>query len=99
MLTVIFAFLILVLHSTSYCSSLDNMSYSPAITRIIAAAKSGGPLFIALFNGTLTPRTVDGIDLTVLPFADAAFASIDAVLVPVTSDHPCFENATRIDTH
>lgn len=81
MLTVIFAFLVSVLHSTSYCSSLANMSYSPTITRIIAAAKS------------------DGIDLTVLPFADAAFASIDAVLVPVASDPPCFENATRIDTH
>ena len=99
MLTVIFAFLISVLHSTSYCSSLDNMSYSPTITRIVAAAKSGRPFFIALFNGTLTHRTVDGIDLTALPFADAAFASIDAVLVPVTSDPPCFENATRIDTH
>ena len=94
MLTVIFAFLI-----SQFCIPLDNMSYSPTITRIIATAKSGGSLFIALFNGALTQRTVDGIDLTALPFADAAFTSIDAVLIPVTSDPPGFENVTRIDTH
>ncbi|KAI9855708.1 MAG: hypothetical protein M1813_009670 [Trichoglossum hirsutum] len=42
----------------------------------------------------------DGIDLAALPFASAAFDSVDAILTPAnTSSLPHFEDATRIDTH
>ncbi|KAH0565733.1 hypothetical protein GP486_000875 [Trichoglossum hirsutum] len=41
----------------------------------------------------------DGIDLAALPFAAAAFGSIDSILTPADSTLPQFEGATRIDTH
>ncbi len=41
----------------------------------------------------------DGINLTALPFAPAAFASIEAILIPVTTNISLTSNSTRVDTH
>ena len=47
----------------------------------------------------LVLRTADGINLTALPFAPAAFASIEAILVPVIANASHVSNATRVDSH
>ncbi|KAF2792277.1 amidohydrolase 2 [Melanomma pulvis-pyrius CBS 109.77] len=41
----------------------------------------------------------DNIDLTTLPFFSHALFDISSLSSPLTSPLPCFQNATRIDTH
>ena len=42
---------------------------------------------------------LDNIDLTVLPFLQEALSSIANISQPLSTPHPNFSNATRIDTH
>ena len=76
-------------------------SYPLKIRRIIRTAKAGEEISPQIFPLVLahTMFLVDGIDLVSLPFASAAFTSIDAIGKPLAHNITKGVNGTRIDNH
>lgn len=63
----------------------------------LVAVASGTKSYSPAVEEIIARARIDGIDLPGLPFASAAFASIEAITIPVTQSN--ISTGNRVDTH